>query len=111
MTLEQVEQELAAIAEQLRPLMRRQEDLNNQLRRMRSEAFIFANSIKRDDVELSSGDSKPWFNTISEFIAWLKTQPMQKRFAEWNERIYFTSDLVSGKMPHDMPATIRELPA
>ena len=106
MTIEAIDTELTSLEAQLKLLMARRGVLRRQLA---SKAFIAANGITKADVELSSGDDKPWFGMVSEFVKWLKTQSSHKRFAEWNETIYFTTDLLAGKMPEDMPATIREL--
>lgn len=77
--------------------------------RLKSVAFIEANNITRDDVELSHGDDRPWFETIVEFGKWL-TSNSTKRFCEWNETIYFTDDIIAGRMDHDAPGMISELP-
>ena len=109
MTIDEIDRELTEITGQIMPFELRQESLKRERRRLASLAFIEANGITKADVESSSGDGKPWFGVLSEFVVWLRTQSTLKRFAEWNETIYFTSDLLSGKMPRDMPATIREL--
>lgn len=111
MTLEQVERELADIAEQMRPLAKRTEELNRERRRLRSEAFIAANNVKRDDVEMSSGEGKPWFGMVSEFAKWMKANKVTKRFCEWNETIYFTAEIIAGRLDPEAPSTIRELSA
>lgn len=109
MTIEEIDIELAQLEAQVTPLLAMMDRLRMQRRELESKAFIAANRITKADVELSSGDDKPWFGVIDEFVTWLKAQPSHKRFAEWNERIYYTTDLLAGKMPADMPATIREL--
>lgn len=109
MTIEAIDNELARIESQVKPLLATMDALRRQRRELASKAFITANGITKADVELSSGDGKPWFGMVQEFVKWLKTQSSHKRFAEWNETIYFTTDLLAGRMPLDMPATIREL--
>ena len=109
MTVEEVELELADIAEQMRPLRKRSADLQRELRRLRSKAFISANRVERDDVEMSSGDGKPWFGTVFEFAKWMKANKTTKRFCEWNETIYFTAEIIAGRMDPDASATINEL--
>ena len=106
--IEAIDLQLAEISEQLKPLLLRKEVLEQERRELASRAFIEANAITKDDVESSSGDGKPWFGTVGEFIKWLRVQEKQRRFAEWNGTIYFTSDLLSGRMP-DMPASISDL--
>jgi hypothetical protein len=106
--IEAIDKELDAVKAQLQPLLARRESLNRERRKLASLEFIRVNGIAEADVEMSSGN-KPWFHEVDKFVKWMKSQPTLKRFAEWNETIYFTSDLLSGNMP-DMPATIRELP-
>ena len=77
---------------------------------IRAKEFININGIRRADVEMSSGDDKPWFGVIYEFTAWLK-EHSKKNWAEWNHVIYRTSDLTNGRMPPNMPATIDDLTA
>ena len=108
MTIEQVKRELADIADKMKPLAARAEVLNRERRRLQSIAFIEANGVRKDDVEMSSGNGKPWFGTVWEFATWLKTNST-KRFCEWNESIYFTAEIVRGRMDQEAPATIREL--
>mgnify|MGYP001260578958 CR=1 FL=1 len=109
MTIEEIDKELEQLAIQLKPLHEREDQLQRQKRECLAKSFITANKITNADVELSSGDGKPYFSVISQFVVWLRSQPANKRFAEWNETIYFTTDLLAGRMPPDMPATIRDL--
>lgn len=108
MTLKEVEAELRFIAEQMKPLMKRSSELNRERRRLKSIAFIEANGVRREDVEMSSSDDKPWFGNIMQFGEWLKSNS-NKRFCEWNEMIYFTVEVVNGRMDPDAAGTIREL--
>ena len=81
----------------------------NKRREYLAQRFILANNITLNKVELSQGEEKPWFGMVGEFSEWLR-ENSNKRFAEWNERIYFTADLVAGRFPQDeMPATIKDL--
>lgn len=109
MTTREIDFKLVQIDEQLKPLLAQRDKLKSDRRVLLSKSFIEANHITKDDVELSSGDNKPWFGQISQFVEWLKAQPAHKRFAEWNETIYFTTDLLAGKMPPDMPTSIDDL--
>jgi len=59
MTLAQIEAEIEQIAGQMKPLIARTEALNRERRRLKSVAFIEANSVRIEDVEMSSGDGKP----------------------------------------------------
>lgn len=91
-------QQIANLELQISPLASRLQKLREQKRDEDSIEFVRANQITLADVELSSGDGKPYFGIINSFIDWLKTHP-QKRFAEWNTCLYFTSDLLNNRMP------------
>ncbi len=108
-TITDIDNELAEIRQQLEPLNKRAEELNRTKRRLKSEMWIEANNVTKDKVQLSSGNGVPWCGVVTKFGEWLATLTDPKPFAEWNETIYFTHDLINGRMPHDMPATIREL--
>lgn len=110
MTIEEIDKELAEIELKTKPLIERQFALSRKRAELASKQFIAANKITKADVEMSSGEGKPWFVTVREFSVWLKKLPTLKRFAEWNERIYFTTDILQGHLPDDdMSATISEL--
>lgn len=84
------------------------DELKRQLKAYEAATFISANKIRREDVELSDGDDKPYFGNITGFIQWLKLNST-KNYAEWNTVIYRQSDLKAGRMPEDMVATIHDL--
>mgnify|MGYP001612032416 CR=1 FL=1 len=107
--IEAIDIELVQISKQLKPLLDRQAALRTKRRELASMAFIEANAITKDDVELSSGDGKPYFTFVHQFVEWLRSKNKCKRFAEWNGTIYFTSDLLSRRMPGDRPARIEDL--
>jgi hypothetical protein len=99
---------IASLEAEIRPLADRLQKLKRQKRKVDSRDFIAANRITLDDVEMSIGDKKPWFETAWEFGKWLAGNS-KKVWAEWNGRIYLTSDLVNGRMP-DMPGETNHLP-
>lgn len=111
MTLEEVEAELRSTEEQMKPLAARWEQLNRERLRLKSVAFIEANGVRREEVEMSSGDGKPYFSTVWEFAKWMKANKVTKRFCEWNQRIYFTAEIILGRMDPEAPATICDLTA
>ena len=102
--------EIEETKQAIRPLAEKLERLNRQLADMESRAFIEANKITRADVEMSSGDDKPWLGTVGEFGRWMRTHACSKRWAEWNGRIYFAADLMANRMP-DMPGRTSDLHA
>lgn len=102
------EQKISDLREKLMPLMAEMERLQKQNAEEKSREFIRVNNIKREDVELPDGEGKPWFGDCWAFGDWLKSNS-NRRFAAWNDRIYFASDLIAKRMP-ETPATIHELP-
>ena len=100
--------DIAALKAEIQPLQDRLNKLARQKREVDSRDFIAANRITLPDVEMSIGDSKPWFRTAWEFGKWL-TENSKKVWAEWNGRIYHAADLANGRMP-DMPGDVDHLP-
>ena len=109
-TLDEINSEIAEITETLNPLHERRVVLHREKRLLMSRQFIAINKITRDDVEMSSGDGRPFFGHTTAFIDWLKKRGTTKRFAEWNDKIYFMSDFLAGKLTTDWTASIKELP-
>lgn len=108
-TLSEVRQEIEAIKEKLRPLFARMDELSRLEKDIESKLWIEANKVTRDQVEMSSGDDKPTFGDVYTFGNWLKLNS-KKRFCEWNERIYFSAEIIRGRMC-DSPGRVSELPA
>lgn len=102
-----VVRDIEATQAELKPLMARLERLNRERADLESAEFIAANSIRKQDVELCGGEGKPWFGTSWEFGKWLASHS-KKVWAEWNGRIYHTTDLVNGRMP-DMKGRTSDL--
>lgn len=109
-TIESIEAEIAGLEVQIGPLANRLQKLGAELRDCKSKQFISVNGITRDEVEMSSGDGKPYFGSVWGFTDWMRRKPNKKRWAEWNGRIYHTSDLLNGVMPDDMPGLVDDLP-
>lgn len=99
---------IAALEAEIQPLADSLQKLKRQKREVDSRDFIAANRITREDVEMSSGDKKPWFGTVWLFGEWLAGNS-KKVWAEWNGRIYHAADLVNGRKP-DMPGETDHLP-
>lgn len=97
--ISKVKAELEAVNSQLCPLMERSHKLCAQLRYLESKEFVAVNQIRKSDVELSTGPDVEWFGTIWDFAKHLNAKPTRRRWAEWNTRIYHTSDLIAGRMP------------
>jgi len=109
-TIESIEAEIAGLVDNIKPLSARLAKLSDEFRACKSKQFIHVNGITRDNVEMSKGDDRPWFGHVWKFAEWLRRKPEAKRWAEWNGRIYHTSDLLAGRMPDDMPGLVDDLP-
>lgn len=110
MTIEQIDIELAELSAKVKPLLQRSEALNRERRRLLSVAFINANGVTRDEVQLSTGHAVPYCGMINTFANWLRDTKCPKRFCEWNGTIYFTAEIVAGRMDPNAPANISDLP-
>ena len=100
--------EIAAITREIEPKLKQLEFLRDEERTLKSREWIAANNVTLDDIETPDGDDKPWFGDVWTFVGWLKDHS-QKRFASWNETIYFQSDLKAGEMPQDMSGRMWEI--
>ena len=105
--IETLKAEISSLQQQITPLTKRLHEHAEELRSLEGKEFIRVNKIKREDVEMSEGKGKPYFGNISVFIGWMRSNT-KKNWAEWNTRIYRTSDLLVGRMS-GMPATIDDL--
>lgn len=106
-TVEKLKQEIRPIEVEMKLLNNRLESLCRELRDEESKAFIAANNICVEDVQMSSGEDIPWFGDIWTFTAWMKRK-LTHQWMEWNGRIYSTSDLFNGRMP-DVPGRVEHL--
>lgn len=109
MTIQEIQSELRSIDAQIDPLVRRKNQLLNNLRTLRSLAWIEANGVRLKDVQLSSGDGIPWHGTIDAFREWLASRIKKKRFCEWNGRLFVTSDVVAGSFDMNGPGQLCDL--
>lgn len=106
--LTEIKREMMGLSARIKPLQEQLAVLGSERRALESRIFIGVNGIKRDDVELSSGEGKPWFGTYVEFGRWLKINS-SKPWAEWNGWIYNASDVITGRLPYDAPGCVSEL--
>ena len=105
---------IAALEAEIQPLENQLQKLKRKKQEVDSRDFIAANRITLDDVEMSNGDTKPWFGTVWEFGNWLAGKKWlagdsAKVWLEWNGRIYRVTDIANGRMP-DTPGEVAHLP-
>lgn len=104
-----LKQEIEKLRAELAPKEIAMRRLERDYRDALSREFISANGITADQVELSSGESKPYFGHIREFIKWLIWQRPRKRWAEWNGTLYRVSDLIANNWS-ESPARVHHVP-
>ena len=90
----------------MKPIQDRMDEISRRKEDVLSRQFIAENGITRQQVEMSS-DTGEWFYTIDSFSKWLLVNS-DKKWAEWNGRIYYTSDILDGRMPI-MPGMVKHL--
>lgn len=95
--IERIEAEILILKEKIKPLTHRLSVLKTQLGRERSKEFIRVNGITLENVEKSDGQDKPFFGHVYKFGHWLEKHS-EKPWAEWNGRLYLTSELARGLM-------------
>lgn len=108
MTVDELNAEIENIEKQISPLVNHKVSLMRERDQLRAKEWITTSRITRDDVQLSSGDGIPWFGHIATYREWLQKQKQPRMFAEWNDQIYYTRDIISGQM-RELPATIKDL--
>lgn len=92
---EEVQRELAAVFSQLQPLQQRHSSLLEQQEQIEADVFIFTHDVKEDEVERDP----TWHGTVWSFVEWIKAnRKPPKRFTLWNSHIFWTNDLVSGRL-------------
>lgn len=106
-TSTEIQKDIDDLQKQLRDPLERLAFLSKEIAESKSHEFIAANGIKRGDVQMSSGADVPWFSDVWRFANWC-AKNTKKKWAEWNGRIYLTSDLKEGRMP-DSPAEVEHL--
>ena len=108
-TLEEVTTELAGIKDRMRQLTARRSELERERGTLESAAFIAANKITRNDVQMSSGDDIPFHGNVAAFGKWLAETNCRKRWCEWNGDIVLTAEVIAGTLKEYGPGRTSEL--
>lgn len=69
-----------------------------EVRKRESVAAINALGVTKANTFTTDGDDKPWFGHIKDYIAWIGAQEPRLPWAEWNQMVYQTHDLIAGYM-------------
>lgn len=106
----EIDGQISGILDQIRPLQSRLDTLYARKREVLSKAFISANGVTLDNIETSETRAgRPYFPDLTSFLNWMRIQPEQKRFMEWNTVIYFTHELLANKMDRDAPGRLEHV--
>ena len=108
--LEELNQQIANLDETIAKLSHQRMTLQKQKETIKSIRWIEANNVKKSDVEKSHGDGKHFYH-VRQFSDWLIAQGSwnTKRFCEWNGVIYFTSEIIAGRLLPDQPGRYCDL--
>lgn len=110
--IEQIESDIAEIERRIEPMRRDKQSLVRELRRAKSIAWIKANNVTRDQVQLSSGDNIPWHSHCEAFATWLLQTKCEKRFCEWNGTLFFTAEMKTGYVDFSKhPGKLEDVPS
>lgn len=109
LTQQEIQEEISKIDVKIRPWADRRDELERDLRKVKSANFITAFGITLDNIEMSKGTSKPFFHHVYRFGVWLKEVECQKEFCEWNGRIYFTAEVIGGHLDPNATGRVEDL--
>ncbi len=96
--IEQIKAEIARTIGLIEPLQRSLISYQERLRQCEAADFIRVNRVSLENTENVDQPGMPYFGVITDFAKWL-AQNSVKRFATWNGRVYFSADLIAGRMP------------
>ncbi len=107
--LEQIEADIKSAVNQIKGYQVVVDELRKAKRELLSKRFIEKYKPTLDEVEMSSGEGKPYFGHVWSFTHWMKENDTNKRFCEWNEIVYLTSEMLQGRMSQTEFTTIEDI--
>lgn len=110
MNADELKAEIEMKKAEMQLYMREISALDQQYRKARSREWIKANGVRETDIERSKGEGLPYFWNVYEFGRWLE-EHSKKPWAEWNDRIYATAELINGRMAIDAPGDVNDVVA
>jgi hypothetical protein len=96
--LERIDAEIKSAINQINGYQIVADELRRARRELLSKQFIEKYKPTLDEIEMSSGEGKPYFGHVWAFTHWMKENNIDKRFCEWNEMVYLASDMLQGRM-------------
>jgi hypothetical protein len=88
--LEQIEADIKSAVNQINGYQVVVDELRKARRELLSKQFIEKHKPTFGEVEMSSGEGKPYFGHVWSFTHWMKENNIDKRFCEWNTMVYLT---------------------
>jgi hypothetical protein len=107
--LEQIEADIKSVVNQIKSCQAVVDELRKAKRELLSKRFIEKHKPTIGEVEMSSGEGKPYFGHVWAFTHWMKENNIDKRFCEWNEIVYLTSEMLQGRMSQTEFTTIEDI--
>lgn len=104
MTINELNVQIDLIDHEIKTLNGKRDSLIEQRRQIKARKFIEDENVTLDQIHIVDG----WYGDIWAWADHLRRLTGRKRFAEWCGGIYFTSDLLNGKMPQT-PVRIEDL--
>jgi hypothetical protein len=85
-------------------------ELKSALRKAKAAEEVERRNIRLEDVELSSGDDRPWFKSFWRFRDWLiREGKLSKQYVEWNRQLHPMDNVLANKFEPLNAATIDDL--
>lgn len=108
MNIDKLTQELEETKSEINILMRKQSSIAGQIAVLKSQKFIFENSITRYQVQCSEGGNIPFFNTIYQFGHWLRDNS-NKPWCCFNGTLYKSQEIIEGRMDRNAVGRYKDL--
>jgi hypothetical protein len=97
-TREQIQSDLRSSQLCLTNAILKESHFRGELQQFDSKAFVEANNLEMKDV-FTTDDCGQWVDTLDRYAAILKNEKPIKPFAEWNGRVYLSSDVINRTIP------------
>jgi FtsZ-binding cell division protein ZapB len=107
--LEQIDAKIKSVINQITYYQTMADDLRKEKRELLSKQFIEKHEPTLEEVEMSSGEGKPYFGHVWAFTHWMKENNISKSFCEWNKFVYLTSEMLQGQKSQTEFTTIKDI--
>ena len=110
--IQTIEENIAQLEERIQPLLKQLEELREDLRRAKSQAWIDAYGVRLEEVMGPDDDEgMPWFGDVDSFMRYVEslTPALRKKYVSWNGVIDFTNDALGRGFNLRSPGRVSEL--